>query len=957
MAASSAPVHARVVPDQPARLAALRATGLLTSQPSPVLDRLARVATRLLGVPVALVSLVDDERQWFPGLAGLTGPVAETRQTPLTRSFCEHVVAGGAALAVDDAATHPLGHDHPAIGGLDVQAYLGVPLTDAAGITLGALCAIDAVPRRWTAADREGLTDLAAAVDAELRRRERERRLQLAVDATQEVLYTHDYATGHVERHGAVEAFYGRPGDQLAATSEDWLACVCPHDRARVARSWEATLARGTGRWLCEYRMRHPDGTVVVVEDRARIVTDAAGDPMHVAGALRDVTRERAAEAAVQASEARWRHLLEVAYEGICTVDAGGRVTYANPRLAAMLGCAREALEGVDFFDLLEPAEVPAARERFARRGAGAGEARELRLRRPDGTTLWAHKASSPVFAVDGTFAGALYLFSDVTARREAEAERAQAALALRESEARLRLALDVTGLVVWERDLASDGIRDLTPPSAAACVRAADLGTYAAFLDAVHVEDRDRVARANAEAVASGGDFTVEYRIRGADGGVRWQRTVGGVVAESDEGAGRRLVGVTLDVTEQHTLEERLRQAQKMEAVGQMAGGIAHDFNNLLTVITGNLEFLRADLPAELPADHPARQDAAEMAEAAERARALVRQLLSFSRKQPVSAQPLRLGAVVHGAEKLLRRVIGEEIVLRVEVERSDEYVEGDAGQLEQVLMNLAVNARDAMLTPRHGHSGRGGTLTLAADTVTLAAAEARAWGAAGPGRWARLRVVDTGHGMDAATRAHAFEPFFTTKDVGAGTGLGLATVFGIVRQAGGTIQLDSAPGRGTTCTILLPIVAAGPERSSAHPARRLPAVRATVLLVEDEPAVRVTARRLLERRGYTVREAVNGTQALRVWAEYGDDIDVVVTDVRMPELGGPELVAQLRAARPGLPVVFTSGYTGADPRGTRTGSADREAFVAKPFTGDAMLEAVAQVLGATKRARARER
>jgi PAS domain S-box-containing protein len=912
-----------------------------------VLDGLARTVTRLLDVPMALVSLVDDTEQWFPGMAGLTGWAAEARHTPLTHSFCQHVVATGTPLAVDDATAHPLVRDNLAIRDLGVHAYLGVPLTSADGHALGALCAMDVAPRRWTATDLEGLTDLAAAVVAELRRRARDQRFQLAVEATQEVLYSHDYATGHVERYGAVEALYGRPADQLAATSDDWLGCVVAEDRPRVAASWQAALARGSGRWQCEYRMQHADGAVVLVEDRARIVTDGAGVPVHVAGALRDVTRERVAEEALQAREAQWRHLLEVAYEGICTVDTAGSVTYANPRLAAMLGCARNDLCGAEFFALLDPAEVPAARARLDRRRSGGSETHELRLRRRDGTTLWVHKASSPVFEADGTFAGALYLFSDVTARREAEAARAEAAAALRASEARLRLALDVAGMIAWERDLASGRIRDLTPPPAGARVRADDFGAYATYLAAVHPEDRDRVARANAEAVARGADFTVEYRIRSVDGAERWQRTVGGVV-EGGEQAGRRVVGVTLDVTEQHRLEERLRQAQKMEAVGQLAGGIAHDFNNLLTVITGNLEFLRGDLPAGLPGDHPAREDVAEIGHAAERARALVRQLLTFSRKQPVSPQPLDLEAVVRDAEKLLRRVIGEEIALRVETGHAGVRVEADAGQLEQVLMNLAVNARDAMLTPQHGHPGRGGTLTLAVDAITLDAAEAGTWDGVAAGRCARLRVIDTGHGMDAATRAHAFEPFFTTKDVGAGTGLGLATVFGIVRQARGAIRVDSTPGAGTTFTILLPAAATPAEDPAAPPVTRPRTREATVLLVEDEPGVRVTARRLLERRGYTVRDAANGTQALRVWAEYGRDVDVVVTDVRMPELGGPEMVAHLRAERPELPVVFITGYSDRDPRASRPDGDGREAFVAKPFTGDALLDAVARVVSA---------
>jgi PAS domain S-box-containing protein len=702
-------------------------------------------------VPAALVSLVDGERQWIVAHAGLAGEIAETREAPLTHSFCRHVVASGAPLVIDDATVHPLVRDNPAIVDHGVHAYLGVPLTGADGQTLGAFCVTDAVPRRWTAADRELLSDLAAAVDAELRVRAREQRFQLAVAATREVLYTHDYDTGHVERHGAVEALYGRPAASLAATSDGWLTCVDPADRARVAASWDGALARRAGRWRCEYRMRHPDGAVLVVEDRACIVTDAANRPLRVAGALRDVTRERVAEQALQGSEARWRHLLEVAYEGICTVDAAGTITYANPRLAAMLGHARDELPGLEFFALLEPDEVPDARARFAARGSGVSETCELRLRRRDGTTLWAHQASSPVGGADGSSAGALYLFSDVTARRVAEAERAAATAALRASEARLRLALGAAGMTAWEHDLTTG--RVVTPARAGAPARAGDPGDLAGLLDAVHPDDRGQVARAIADAVARDGDFAVEYRIVGTDGALRWLRSVGGVVG-GDEMGPRRLAGVALDVTEQRTLDARLRQAQKMEAVGQLAAGVAHDFNNLLTVISGNLEFLRGDLPADLPADHPARQDAAEIGQAAERGRRLVRQLLTFSRKQPAQPERLDLVDVVRGTESLLRRVIGAEIALVVEAGAVDACVEADRGQLEQVLMNLAVNARDAMLTARHGHPGRGGTLTLATDVVTLAASEARAWAGVAPGPWVRLRVTDTGTGWTRRRR-----------------------------------------------------------------------------------------------------------------------------------------------------------------------------------------------------------
>ena len=816
----------------PARLAAVRATGLLDAPSAEALDRLARAATRLLGVPAALVSLVDDRREWFAGSAGPTGWAGDARQAPLGHSFGRHVVAGGAPLAVDDATAHPLGERDSAVRGLGVRAYLGLPLTSAEGETLGAFCAIDTAPRAWTAADEERLADLAAGACAELRLRECRGRFQLAVGATHEVVYTHDYATGQVVREGAVEAIYGCSAAALAATSDGWLARVHAGDRARVTASWQAALARGTGRWACEYRMQHADGTVVVVRDRARLVCDAHGVPQLVTGAVSDVTQQRVAEAA------------------------------------------------------------------------------------------------------------------------------------LVESEARLRLALAVAGMVAWERDLATDQLRGGAIPRAPGDTlpQSGDrLADYADFLATIHPDDRARVARANAEAVARTGEFTIEYRVVRGGGSVRWHQSLGRAVAGPD-GRPARVLGVSVDVTERVHLEAQLRQAQKMEAVGRLAGGIAHDFNNLLTVIGGNLELLGADLLDALPAAHPARRDVDEIRGAASRAQALVRQLLTFSRKNPVRPQRLDVAEVVRRAEGLLRRVIGEEVTLEVHIAADDSIggssesgrhvVRADAGQLEQVLLNLAANARDAMHTPRAGHPAGGGTLGIHVDTVTLTAAEARHWSGTHPGRWVRLWARDTGHGMDAETQAHAFEPFYTTKDEGAGTGIGLATVFEIVRAAGGALRVDSAPGRGTTLTILLPAVGdaadpapAAPTAGAAGGAPVRAAASVTVLLVEDEAPVRATARRILERRGCTVLEARHGADALLVWAEHGASIDAVVTDLRMPELGGHELVARLRAVRPGLPVVYMSGYA---EQGTVAAGRPAEAFLQKPFTGDALAAALAQVLPA---------
>jgi PAS domain S-box-containing protein len=309
-------------------------------------------------------------------------------------------------------------------------------------------------------------------------------------------------------------------------------------------------------------------------------------------------------------------------------------------------------------------------------------------------------------------------------------------------------------------------------------------------------------LARALRDGTTSVGELIDVERLDGT------RATILNAAAPVRDAAGQVVgaVAAVLDVTDQRRLEERLRHAQKLEAVGQLAGGIAHDFNNLLTVIKGNLEFVQEALEDELPGGHPVLDDLEQIARSAERTRTLVRQLLAFSRRQQLRLQRVRVDALVTEAERLLRRVLGEDIVLAVHVEGTPAVVLADPGQLEQVLMNLAVNARDAMRTPAHGHAGTGGMLALEVDATALGADEAAGWDDVAPGRYVRLVVRDTGHGMDAATRARAFEPFFTTKPVGVGTGLGLATVHGIVRQAGGAIRVDSAPGAGTTFTILLP-------------------------------------------------------------------------------------------------------------------------------------------------------
>jgi nitrogen-specific signal transduction histidine kinase/CheY-like chemotaxis protein len=390
--------------------------------------------------------------------------------------------------------------------------------------------------------------------------------------------------------------------------------------------------------------------------------------------------------------------------------------------------------------------------------------------------------------------------------------------------------------------------------------------------------------------------------------------------------------VAVKRDITRDLALEAQFLQAQKMQGIGRLAGGVAHDFNNLLSVILSHTEFL-LDSVAELD---PLREDVVEIERAGKRAAGLTRQLLAFSRKQVLAPEVLDLNHILGDMEKMLRRIIGEDVALSQELAPDLGLVKADPGQIEQVVMNLVVNARDAM--------AGGGALVIRTRNRDLGEEESRRADVA-PGRYVEVEIADTGVGMDAQTLGRIFEPFFTTKPVGKGTGLGLATVYGIARQSGGGILVDSEIGKGTAFHILLPrdLSEAAPAARAA-PAPRTAAGPATILVVEDEEPLRRVAVRILEKAGYTVLAAGDGAEAARLAAECGE-IDLLLTDVIMPQMSGRALAEGLMRERPGLRVLYMSGYTddaivhhGVLEPGTH--------FLSKPFTQEGLLEKVRDVL-----------
>jgi signal transduction histidine kinase/ActR/RegA family two-component response regulator len=505
----------------------------------------------------------------------------------------------------------------------------------------------------------------------------------------------------------------------------------------------------------------------------------------------------------------------------------------------------------------------------------------------------------------------------------EREAALAQRAQALRESEARLRLALTAATMQTWVLPLASDDAHR----------RSAEAAAMSSFLGGIHPEDRAAVEAAVARAVRGGGGVEVEYRT--GDGSGR-RIALRGQVSEGD-GRPSQLVGVVQDVTSRRQLEQQLLQAQKMEAIGNLAGGIAHDFNNLLTGIIGHLKFVQRALQPGTQV----RTDVDEIERAARRAAALTSQLLSYARRQMVTPTVVDVNAAILAIEPMLRRTLGETVHVAVRLGETVPPVRVDAGQLEQVLVNLAVNARDAMPD--------GGTLTLMSAVRTMTPGD----GSEDGGTFAEIAVSDTGVGIAPEVLPHIFEPFFTTKPVGQGTGLGLAMCYGIVKQAEGHIAVESEPGTGTTIRVRFPALPAGAasEPMPAAPAGDVAGGTESILLAEDNPAIRELAARTLREAGYSVIEAEDGLRARELAEAPGTTVDLLVTDVVMPGQTGRELAAALRRERPSLPVVFMSGYSEV----AEEGQDPADPFLAKPFAPDDLRRAARRALDAPREAAAR--
>jgi two-component system, cell cycle sensor histidine kinase and response regulator CckA len=705
---------------------------------------------------------------------------------------------------------------------------------------------------------------------------------------------------------------------------EEMLGMGPPFEKIVSARAWserQGTLGRLRAGDVSTHTINEnltKDGRTITCEWYNTPLFGADGGFRGAVALAQDISERRAAETVLRLSEERFRALVEQNSDAIVVTDAAATVTYASDSIARVTGRPPAEWIGRRLFERVDPVYCGVVEAAFARAVARPGEFVFVEYRSHHADGSWRDREASFVNRLaDPAVLGVIANFRDTSERRRAKDE-------LQRTTEQLRALISSLPIALWAVD--RDG--RITFCEGKLLERLGFVpgqligqSVFELYKDVPQVLDVIHRALAGEVTVA----LSTEAR------GVTFDSHY--VVMRNDDGAVTGAISVAVDVSDRVELEERLRQAHKMEAVGGLAAGIAHDFNNLLTAILGFSELVlaRTDLAA------PVRLDMEQIRGAGSSAASLTRQLLAFSRKQMLKPQILDLNQLVEGIKKLLHRTIGEDIQLVTTMASPLGRVCADPGQIDQVILNLAVNARDAMPA--------GGVLTIETGNVDFDEAYCARHPDAAPGPHVMVAVSDTGVGMGEAVRAHLFEPFFTTKVRGKGTGLGLATVYGIVKQSGGSIWVTSAPGRGTTFKVYLPRTADVDIAAAAPRASSLASGTETVLLVEDQAEVRAVALACLARHGYSVLEASRGDEALRVAADYQGPIHLLLTDVVMPAMSGADLASALMRIRPEVRVLYASGYSVSVVVSHGVLDPDVD-LIEKPFTPERLLQKVRDVL-----------
>ncbi|MBI4643150.1 MAG: PAS domain S-box protein, partial [Deltaproteobacteria bacterium] len=730
-----------------------------------------------------------------------------------------------------------------------------------------------------------------------------------------------------------IETLTGYSKEEFDSRQLKWSEVILADDLPEVKRKSREAIEACTRTYEREYRIRKKDGGIAWVQAMGQISYDAAGKLDYISGVFIDFSERKRAEEELRIREAKLRSIFRAAPTGIGVV-ADRVLLEVNDRILEMTGYSAQELIGQSA-RMLYPTQEEfdfVGREKYRQimeKGTGLVE---TRWRRKDGSIIQVLLSSTPIVAGDLS-SGVTFAALDITERRRNEE-------ALRQSKEKYRLLVSQIPAVVykgytdWSLDCFDRKIEEIT-----GYAKEEFDSRRKTWRDLIFPEDVDQAKKLFKEARKGDGSYVSEHRIHNKAGEFRWIQARNRIICDA-AGKVEYISGVFFDITERKGLEDQLNKAQRMEAIGILAGGVAHDFNNLLTAIMGYGEMMMLGLRKE----DPFSLYVEEITKAANRGAALTNQLLAFSRKQILQPRVINLNDVVIDMDKMLRRLIGEDIELLTFIDQELGFVKADPGQIEQILMNLAVNARDAMPD--------GGKLTLETANVYLDDAYARSHVGVTPGPYVMVAVSDSGLGMDAETMSRIFEPFFTTKESGKGTGLGLATVYGIVKQSGGHIWVYSEPGQGTTFKVYLPRVEEKAEELKPKAAAPTSLEgNETILVVEDDAALRELISTALRRYGFKMLEAAHGGEALLICERQEPPIHLMLTDVVMPQISGTALAARLQRLHPEMKVLYMSGYT--ENAIVHHGVLDSKVnFIPKPFRVLALVQKVREVLDSPEEA-----
>jgi PAS domain S-box-containing protein len=760
--------------------------------------------------------------------------------------------------------------------------------------------------------------DLTIGKSTERRRRGRAQQQSHILNSAGAILWRADASTFRfLYVSEEAQRLLGYPCRQWLEEPEFWKQHIHPEDRERAVATCTEQAARMKPHTI-EYRMVSADGRTVWIKDQVRVIAEG-GRPTELIGVMVDITTLKAAEQAQQESETRFREIAEKTREVFWVTDPKKtRMLYISPAYEEIWGrsCASLYASPMSFVEAIHPDDREGVTALMASQGSGQYD-QVYRILRPDGSLRWIHDRAFPVHAPSGELLRIVGSAQDITALKRTEQ-------ALRESEGRYRNLFESApdGILVAD---AEGRYVDANPAvlGMLGYTREELIGMTSAEILAP--KEAARVDGALAE-INRGADHRHEWQFRRKDGAKFEADVLATVMADG------RILALIRDTSERRRLEEQLRQSQKMEAVGRLAGGVAHDFNNSLGVILGYTELLLRQ------AGDGQRGKLEQILKATTRATGLTRQLLAFSRKQIVDPKVLDINALLSDLETMVGRLIGEDIDLAIVPGVDLGQVKADPGQLEQVVMNLCVNARDAMPD--------GGMLRIETANAEVDVGQATRNEPMAAGRYVMLAVSDTGCGIREEMLPQIFEPFFTTKEEGKGTGLGLAMVYGTVKQAGGYVWVYSEVGRGTTFQVYLPRIDEPAEAPLVQVTPMPSKGWETILLVEDEGPLRAIAREILEEQGYRVLEADGPENAIETARLHPDPIHLVLTDVVMPGMNGRTLTEKLVAARPEIKVLYMSGYT--DDVIAHSGVLESGTLlIEKPFRAVALLERVRAALG----------